>query len=50
MVKAKKDRGFNYLLSHKAISKSSEEKRYIRTLTFSFKVHEKSTVQVGWKG
>jgi hypothetical protein len=32
MVKAKKDCGFNYLLSHKAVSKGSEEKQYVRTL------------------
>ena len=32
MVKAKKDCGFNYLLSHKAVSKGSEEKKYIRML------------------
>jgi hypothetical protein len=31
MVKAKKDCGFNYLLSHKAVSKGSEEKKYIKT-------------------
>jgi hypothetical protein len=55
MVKAKKDCGFNYLLSHKAVSKGSEEKMHIGTLKclththelhlnpFSFKVHEKST-------
>ena len=57
MVKAKKDCGFNYLLSYKAVSKGSEEKKYIRTLKyfthtyklylnpFSFKVHEKSTIE-----
>jgi hypothetical protein len=57
MVKAKKDCGFNYLLSHKAASKDSEEKRYIRTLKcltythklhlnpFSFERHEKSTIE-----
>jgi hypothetical protein len=57
MVKAKKDCGFNYLLSQKAVSKGSEEKKYIGTLKclththelhlnpFSFKVHEKSTVE-----
>ena len=31
MVKAKKNCGFNYLLSHKAVSKGSEEKKYTRT-------------------
>jgi hypothetical protein len=57
MVKAKKDCGFNYLLSHKAVGQGSEEKKYIGTLKclththelhltpFSFKVHEKSTVE-----
>jgi hypothetical protein len=55
MVKAKKDCRFNYLLSHKAVSKGGEEKKYIRTLKnhnhelhlnpLSFKVHEKSTVE-----
>ena len=57
MVKAKKDCGFNYLLSYKPISKGSEEKQYIGTLKcltyihklhlnpFSFKVHEKSTIE-----
>jgi hypothetical protein len=57
MVRAKKGRSFNYLLPHKAVSKGSEEKKYIRTLKclththelplnpFSFKVHEKSTVE-----
>jgi hypothetical protein len=57
MVKAKKDCRFNYLLSHKAVSKDGEEKKYIRTLKYlththelhlnplSFKVHEKSTVE-----
>ena len=57
MVKAKKDCGFNYLLSHKAVSKGSEGKKYIRTLKclthihelhlnpFSFKVREKSIVE-----
>jgi hypothetical protein len=57
MVKAKKDCGFKYLLSHKAVSKGSDEKEYIGTLKclehthplhlnpFSFKVHEKSTVE-----
>ena len=57
MVKAKKDCGFNYLLSHKAVSKGSEEKKYIGTLKclththelhlnpFSFKVQEKRTVE-----
>jgi hypothetical protein len=57
MVKAKKDYGFNYLLSHKTISKSGEEKKYVRTLKclththelylnpFSFKVLKKSTVE-----
>ena len=32
MVKAKKDCGFKYLLSHKAVSKGSDEKEYIGTL------------------
>jgi hypothetical protein len=32
MVEAKKDCGFNYLLSHKAVNKDSEEKEYTRTL------------------
>ncbi len=57
MVKAKKDCGFNYLLSYKPVSKGGEEKKYIGTLKcltnthelhlnpFSFKVHEKSTVE-----
>jgi hypothetical protein len=57
IIKAKKDCGFNYLLSHKAVSKGSEEKIYIGTLKclahthelhlnpFSFKVYEKSTVE-----
>jgi hypothetical protein len=57
MIKAKKDCGFNYLLSHKAIRKGGEKIRYIKTLKcltythelhlnpFSFKVHEKSTVE-----
>ena len=57
MVKAKKDCGFNYLLSQKAVSKDNEKKKYIKTLKclththelhlnpFSFKVHEKSTVE-----
>jgi hypothetical protein len=57
MVKAKKDCGFNYLLSYKAVSKGGEEKKYIGTLKcltytyklylnpFSFKVYEKSTVE-----
>ena len=56
IIKAKKDYGFNYLLSYKAVSKDSKEKKYIRTLKclththelylnlFLFKVHEKSTV------
>ncbi len=57
IVKAKKDYGFNYLLSYKSVSKGSEEKIYIGTFKcltythelylnlFSFKVHEKSTVE-----
>jgi hypothetical protein len=57
MVKTKKDCGFNYLLSYKAVSKGSERKKYIRThkcLTYTyelylnpflFKVHENSTVE-----
>jgi hypothetical protein len=57
MVKAKKDCGFNYLLSYKAVNKGSEEKKYIRTLKyliytyklhlnpFSFKVYEKSIIE-----
>jgi hypothetical protein len=57
MGKAEKDCDFNYLLSHKAVSKGSEEKQNIRTLKytththelhpnlFSFKAHEKSTVE-----
>jgi MULE transposase domain len=57
MIKAKKDCGFEYLLSHKAVSKGSKDKEYIGTLKclnhthplylnpFSFKVHEKSTVE-----
>ena len=32
MVKAKKDCGFNYLLSHKTVNKGSQEKEYITTL------------------
>jgi hypothetical protein len=56
-VKAKKDCGFNYLLPHKAVSKGSEERKYIGTpkcLThnhelllrpFSSKAHERSTVE-----
>jgi hypothetical protein len=32
MVKAKKDCGFNYLLSHKTVNKVSEEKEYVTTL------------------
>jgi hypothetical protein len=57
MIKAKKNCGFNYLLSYKAVRKGGEEIRYIKTLKyltytyklhlnpFSFKVHEKSTVE-----
>ena len=57
MVKIKKDCGFNYLLSYKAVSKGSEEKKYIRmfkclTYTyklylnpFSFKIYEKSIIK-----
>jgi hypothetical protein len=57
IIKAKKDCGFNYLLSHKTVRKSGEEIRYIKTLKyltyihelhlnlFSFKVHEKSTIE-----
>ena len=57
MVKAKKDCSFNYLLSYKAVRRGDEEKKYIGTLKylihthelylnpFSFKVHEKSTVE-----
>ena len=57
MVKAKKDCGFKYLLSYKAVNKGSEEKEYIKTLKyltytyafylnlFSFKVHEKSIIE-----
>jgi hypothetical protein len=32
MVEVEKDCGFNYLLSHKAVSRGSEEKKYVRTL------------------
>jgi len=57
MIKTKKDCGFEYLLSHKAVSKGSEDKEYIGALKcsdhthplhrnpISFKVHEKSTVE-----
>jgi hypothetical protein len=57
MVKAKKDCGFNYPLSHKTVSKGSEERKYVGTLKClththkshlspsSFKAHEKSTVE-----
>jgi hypothetical protein len=57
MVKAKKDCGFNYPLSHKTVSKGSEERNYVGTLKClthahkshlspsSFKAHEKSTVE-----
>jgi hypothetical protein len=57
MFKAKSDCGFKYLLSHKAVNKGSEEMKDIGTLKcltyahelhlnpFSFKVHEKSTVE-----
>jgi hypothetical protein len=57
MVKAKKDCGFNYPLSHETVSKGSEERKYVGTLKClththkphlspsSFKAHEKSTVE-----
>jgi hypothetical protein len=57
MIKAKKDCEFEYLLSHKPVSRGSKDKEYIGTLKclnhthplhlnpFSFKVHEKSTVE-----
>jgi hypothetical protein len=57
IIKAKKDCGFNYLLSHKTVRKGGEKIRYIKTFKcftyihklylnlFSFKVHEKSTVK-----
>jgi hypothetical protein len=57
IIKTKKNYGFNYLPSHKTIRKSDEKIKYIRTLKyliythklhlnpFSFKVHEKSTVE-----
>jgi hypothetical protein len=57
IIKAKRDCGFKYLLSHKPVSKGHDDKKYIRTLKclnhtyllylnlFSFKVHEKSTVE-----
>jgi hypothetical protein len=39
IAKAGKDCGFNYLLSHKAVSKGSEEKKYIRTLKWEAHSH-----------
>jgi len=47
VVKARRDCGFNYLLSHKAVSKGSEEKRYTgicaRTVPASFPTSTYST-------
>jgi hypothetical protein len=57
MVKVKKDCRFKYILSYKAVSRGSDEKKYIKTLRclehtyliylnpFSFKVHETGTVE-----
>jgi hypothetical protein len=57
MIKVKKDRRFEYTLSYKAVSRRSDEKKYIRTLrclehthliylnSFSFKVHETGIVE-----
>src|ERR1700733_11891307 len=40
MVEMKKDCGFNYLLSHKAVSRDSEEKKYVRTLKCLIHTHK----------
>jgi hypothetical protein len=40
MVKAKKDCGFNYLLSHETVSKGSEEKKHIETFKCLTHTHE----------
>jgi hypothetical protein len=57
MIKVKKDYRFKYTLSYKAVSRGSDEKKYIRTLRylkytyliylnlFLFKVHETGTIK-----
>jgi hypothetical protein len=57
MIKVKKDCRFKYTLSYKAVSRGSDEKKYIKTLRylehthsiylnpFSFKVHETGIVE-----
>jgi hypothetical protein len=57
IIKVKKDCQFEYLLSHKAVSRGAEEKHFIGTAKclihthaihlnpFSFKVHEKSITE-----